>query len=508
LVVLSKLHYAANATAPLNKLPPELLHAIFSYLCPETHRNWDVERTSPYEDLLAVTHVCRHWRDIAVSATGLWTYIILAAGFMKGEISIAQLCMRRSGVQPLDLFYTLSPVFVHPGCGWMLPDSRRLRSAVYGYVGESSGDELVSFFRQAPYLERLEIRGSASFPLPTLFSGTTPRLRELTISRCTPWPNNQFGSLTALNLLLQKDVVIHSLLDALRRSPHLEELLLGREFQPDVEPQQTPEPHIPAVPLHSLKRLHICRFSAATARRLLGAFDLIPNGIFMQFTNVSADLGAIFQESIAPRVSPRAATKLELIYPRQGGVIIHATNGAAHTRLAYRLYPECREFLHWTAETPHEEHPLKELWLHIENDCYEVPPPHALRNLERLVIETTSTEFDLTFFPMLSPSEDSLPSPLLSTLELRKVFGVKMLGGVLKARMEAGSRLKTLRIRWFGGCEARMAPLARFVEELEFYRVADETSRGLELPNEPTTGTRWREPWSRTFVGNMEDCFR
>ena len=508
-VTLSRLHYAANATAPSNKLPPELLCAVFFYLCPDAKCDWEIEQPLPYADLLAVSRVCRHWREVAVSATELWTHIIFSLGCnmsVKEEISTARLCLRRSGVQPLNFFYIAS---LSPSAEELIPDSRRLKSLVYASMDNDPGEieNLSRYLLPASNLERLEIRGNESFPLPSLFRDTAPPLRELTISRCTPWPNNRFGFLTSLNLLCQKDIDanVHSLSSALRCSPLLEELLIEREFGYNTNPSQPPPGNIPAIPLHSLKRLHICRLAAQTTRRLLEAFDLLPNGIFMRFTNVSPDLGAIFPETIAPEVSPLSATKLEFIYPSKGGVILHATNGVVHTRLAYRYFPRRGEFSRWMKKS-HGEYAFRELWFHVDRDArYELPPPQALCDLETFVIEADPNErFNQVFFPMLSPNEGGVPLPLLSTLELRNVFGVAKFGEVLKARSDAGFRLKTLRLRWFEGCEERMAPLAQFVDRLEFYRVADRASRGLELPEEcMRRGMCW-EPWSRNLVGGME----
>jgi len=507
LVVLSKFHYAANAIAPPNKLPPELLRAVFSYLRPRARRDLDAKRTSSYEDLLAVSRVCCYWREIAVSATELWAHIILNRSVpVRGEVPIARLCVCRSGVRPLDFYYTPSP---EPGpfsVEELIPDCHRLRSVVYWYAGEAAGDELASFLQLAPRLERLEINGDGISPLPTLFSGTAPYLWELALSRCAHWPNNQFGSLTSLYLLRQgdPDADIYSLLGAIRCSPHLEELLLEREFQPPTELQHPPERKISAIPLHSLKRLHICRLSTRATRRLLGALDLLPDGISMRFSSISLEFSAIFPETITPELSPHTATKLEVVYPHMGGAILHATNGVAHTRWTHRFFAGHHQFFHWMAERPHEAYHLKELWLHIDRGyCYEMPPPHALRGLETLVIETYPNEyFNSAFFAMLSPDEGGVPSPLLSTLELQHVFEVAVLGKVLKARSDVGFRLKTLRIRWFDGREARMAPLSQFVDKLESYHVTDKTSRGLELPRECTVRRgRWG-PWSREFTGN------
>ena len=234
LTVLSKLRHATNAIARCNNLPPELLRAIFSHLRPDTHRYWRFEPTPPYVDLFAVGRVCRHWREISVSAAELWTHIILAGGHnmpaeAEKEASIARLCMRRSGVQPLDFFYTISSDEL-PNAEELIPDRRRLRGLVYQYDG-GSVDELVSFLTP-PHLERLEIRCDGRFSLPTLPSDTAQlRLRELVISGCTFWQNHQFGSLTSLSLLRQRDIDanVYSLFDVLRCSPHLEELVLERE---------------------------------------------------------------------------------------------------------------------------------------------------------------------------------------------------------------------------------------------------------------------------------------
>ena len=134
-------------------------------------------------------------------------------------------CLRSSGlgVQLLDLFYTASSAPDSSSTEGFIPDSHRLRSMVCWYI---SGDTLASFLSPASRLERLEIRGHESFLLFALFSDAAPRLRELVISRCILTPNNQFGSLTALNLLCQWciDAHIYTLPSALRFSPHLEEL--------------------------------------------------------------------------------------------------------------------------------------------------------------------------------------------------------------------------------------------------------------------------------------------
>ena len=130
----------------------------------------------------------------------------------------------------------------------------------------------------------------------------------------------------------------------------------------------------------------------------------------MQFTDVSMDVGAIFPEAVMSKLPPRVATKLELIYPPAGGVILHATNGVAHTGFVER-YHSRRRLFSWITEKPYEEYPLKEFWLHPDQvNHYEVPPPHALRNLETLVVVTdTCRKFNSTHPVFLFPNEDGIP---------------------------------------------------------------------------------------------------
>ena len=83
----------------------------------------------------------------------------------KREVSIARLCVCRSGGRPLDFFITPTSALDPLSVKALIPDRRRLRSVVYWYVGEAAAEELASFLLPALQVERLEIRGDG----PTLF---------------------------------------------------------------------------------------------------------------------------------------------------------------------------------------------------------------------------------------------------------------------------------------------------------------------------------------------------
>lgn len=149
-------------------------------------------------------------------------------------------------------------------------------------------------------------------------------------------------------------------------------------------------------------------------------------------------------------------------------------------------------------------YPLKEFWIRIGREFYNIPPPHASCGLETLIVETAYGNTSEMLYRWLSPQKSGVPFPLLSTIELRNEFAVISFGRTLKARSNAGNRLRTLRIRWYDGCEVRTACLAQFVDRLDIYHVDGKASHGMELPEECMERSRWWGPWGQSFTGGME----
>ena len=59
----------------VNSLPPELLTQILLASLP---KNWGSSR--PFATRLAVSHVCRYWRDVALGRASLWTTLFFNIG--------------------------------------------------------------------------------------------------------------------------------------------------------------------------------------------------------------------------------------------------------------------------------------------------------------------------------------------------------------------------------------------------------------------------------------------
>ncbi|KAF9650820.1 hypothetical protein BDM02DRAFT_3092410, partial [Thelephora ganbajun] len=68
LEVVSLFRSTKNTFAPINRIPPDVLSLIPDY--------W--ERQDMGEDLIALTHVCRDWREIFTSRPSLWTHLACA----------------------------------------------------------------------------------------------------------------------------------------------------------------------------------------------------------------------------------------------------------------------------------------------------------------------------------------------------------------------------------------------------------------------------------------------
>lgn len=75
-----------NAKVPINRLPGELLLEIFY-----VHKLSSALR-------IGLTHVCHHWRELALTSPLLWTAICL-----EDRVEFVDACLRRSAVAPLTI---------------------------------------------------------------------------------------------------------------------------------------------------------------------------------------------------------------------------------------------------------------------------------------------------------------------------------------------------------------------------------------------------------------------
>ncbi|KAI0037518.1 hypothetical protein FA95DRAFT_1477608, partial [Auriscalpium vulgare] len=77
-----------NSLLPAARIPPEILRTIFAF-CSE------VDEPQMHSDVhsfgwLAVTYVCRRWRDVALAHAGLWTHVSFALGPVWADVFAAR----------------------------------------------------------------------------------------------------------------------------------------------------------------------------------------------------------------------------------------------------------------------------------------------------------------------------------------------------------------------------------------------------------------------------------
>ena len=90
----------ATLLSPIRRLPPELLGEIFCYCLPH-----DYDKNGAHKAVMLPSHVCSHWRDVALSTPTLWTNIVLRVtnpGTVESRVALVTSWFSRSGGSPLS----------------------------------------------------------------------------------------------------------------------------------------------------------------------------------------------------------------------------------------------------------------------------------------------------------------------------------------------------------------------------------------------------------------------
>jgi len=89
--------------SPVRRLPPELLGEIFRYCLPQNYHE-----KGAHKAVMLPSHVCKHWRDVALSTPTLWTNVVLHVTneTFESRAALVTTWFARSGGLPLS--FTLS----------------------------------------------------------------------------------------------------------------------------------------------------------------------------------------------------------------------------------------------------------------------------------------------------------------------------------------------------------------------------------------------------------------
>ena len=238
LEVLRMGRFTKNSLAPVNRVPPEVLSLIPDYY--DQH-----EKDIMDQDLVALTHVCRRWRDVFTSRSALWTR------FDFRNTDKTRTFIQRSK-SSLFTFYLGEEGPVDDAFALIIPHIRRLKSLTLHTVDIQT--VLPHFRCHTPFLEELDIRFFCGTIDDALFNGDLSSLRVLRLS----WALTHFPWINLVNLRVfdwDYGYRMHEttrLLDIFESAPLLHTISLRYKM-----PDSSDAPPGRILPLHNLKVLTI-----------------------------------------------------------------------------------------------------------------------------------------------------------------------------------------------------------------------------------------------------------
>ena len=191
-----------NSFAPIARLPPELLSAIFLENLHDWQRKMFVRhpRTPPW---VVVSHVCRHWRDVSLNCAELWTHISLISRKWADEF------LKRSKAAPLTVRVELrygSSIVENDTYGKNILDNLERVQDIWIDCPDNVANQLCAklITGGAPLLQSLHMSVHPSVRFigaNEMHPGAVPRLRDVhLVGFEVDWASPVFSGLTALGL--------------------------------------------------------------------------------------------------------------------------------------------------------------------------------------------------------------------------------------------------------------------------------------------------------------------
>ena len=255
-----------NALVPISLLPPEILAWVFHLLA---------LKEPPFSGRrelgwIRVTHVCRHWREVALDNSSLWAKI--TCGMPTNTKWMSEILARAKNTL-LDIeFHTLTET--GPEALFMIPPHLSHTRQLRGHMCAPHSDCVREIYCcEAPALEHFKLTSNSYSPIPfpdlggnMLFKGRAPRLRTFSLSHVViPWSLVPRGQITQLKIVYPESGDpefdeddyssgnLNQLIDLLVNCPALETLVLDS----CLPSQLTEHPHYRTIHLPHLSYLRI-----------------------------------------------------------------------------------------------------------------------------------------------------------------------------------------------------------------------------------------------------------
>ncbi|TDL17820.1 hypothetical protein BD410DRAFT_793852 [Rickenella mellea] len=181
-----------NSLLPVNRLPPDILFTILDFLA-----NSETTMLVP-KPLVVATQVCKHWRDVGLNYSSLWSRISIGD---KPSGDLFRLTVERSRSAPLSVKINSSR---HQDViNVILLESNRIRDLNIVLGRDETKKLLASHAKRLPVLESLQLEQYLDVvSLPDIFTRERhPRLKSLVLHGYTvPWNSPVLQELSFLQL--------------------------------------------------------------------------------------------------------------------------------------------------------------------------------------------------------------------------------------------------------------------------------------------------------------------
>ncbi|TFY75074.1 hypothetical protein EWM64_g8938 [Hericium alpestre] len=282
-----------NTLSITMRLPAEVLAHVFSMLAecdPPSAKPFPIDERGEKQHLgwIVATHVCRRWRQVALSSPALWTNIGApqTAPWMEEMLARSkQVPFTFSASIALDrticdvIVKALGPDHISRMKGLHLSASE---CDGYGLFTEGQNKSLRIYVLKnlnhpAPMLETLVFKNMTWYneALPqNIFANTLPRLRRFSLDQCfeLSWEAPYFRNLTDLDLDFRSKFSSAKLLTLLKESPMLENLKISRRGPSDDQERYVGD----IVSLPALKTFFIMSNADAICAELLSGLAIAP----------------------------------------------------------------------------------------------------------------------------------------------------------------------------------------------------------------------------------------
>ncbi|KAF9232498.1 hypothetical protein BU15DRAFT_81185 [Melanogaster broomeanus] len=220
-----------NALSPVSRLPHEILATIFLYQAYSFYQDPRYSGTWGAPPWANVSYVCRHWRDVALNTSFLWSFLLVSPPRWTKEL------LSRTNMLPLRIRINVrywarkEMIFLEQ----VTTDVTRIQDLSLKLPRNLTEGVFSKLSTPAPLLHTLRLfvtqNDTESVLVPdTLFSRETPALRTLELYRChVPWSSPIFTTLTTLRLrdiASSSQPTITEILAILRHMPDLAHLYL------------------------------------------------------------------------------------------------------------------------------------------------------------------------------------------------------------------------------------------------------------------------------------------